>query len=267
MDVERAGRLAWIGCVDASRDVTRRSTGGVVHDEDGVALIASGSPMPYLINSASRVEPGLSGPEVVDRARAFFAPRERGFTIMGKAGVDDDVIEAAEAAGMVAVSEGSPLMAIAEPPTAIEVPSGLRVAMATTTADIDDVIEVCADSYAVYGMPPDVVSVIFDPPTVLLADHIATVIAYDDEGPVASAQAVATNGTAYLQWVATKQRAFQRGCGRLVTQSVTQAGFELGASLATLIASPMGAPLYRQLGWTDVGHCLSRIAFTPLDAP
>lgn len=222
--------------------------------------------MPYLINGAVRMDQAVDADEVMERARSFFAARQRGFTVFGLKNRDEDLVEAAEAAGMSPIGEGGPIMAISEPPRTVETPRGMRLETVTTAAQVAEVIEVCADAYAVYGMPPDVVSAAFTPPTTLLADHVATVLVHDEQGPVASAQAVATHGMAYVQWVATKQRAFKRGAGRLATQAATRAGFDLGARLATLLASPMGAPLYRQLGWSDVGVCLSRVAFTPLAA-
>jgi hypothetical protein len=267
VDDAHACHLAWIAGVDAMRDMTRRSTGGVVHDEEGVALVAAGHPMPFLVNCVVRVEGPLRGPEVVERGRAFFGARGRGFTALCLAGRDDDVVEAAEAAGMSAFGEGAPVMVTERPPETIEVPDGMRLERATTPAHVADAAEVCADAYAVYGMPGDVAPAVFSPPSVLLADHVATVVAYDDEGPVATAQALVTHRTAYVQWVATSQRAFRRGAGRVVTDAATAAGFDLGADLAALLASSMGAPLYRKLGWRDVGVSVSRIAFEPLPAP
>jgi hypothetical protein len=264
MDLLRARALAWAGGIEAMRDMTRRSAGGVVHDEDGITLVAASHPMPFLINCVARIDAGLPAHDVMERAQSFFGERDRGFSLLALADTDEDLVAAAEAKGMVATGDPAPLMAIDEPTTDINLPSGVRVETATTADHVSDVIDVCSDGYAVYGMPPDVVPAVLSPPDVLLADHLATVIAYDAEGPVASAQALATHGTAYLQWVATKQRAFRQGAGRAVTEAATKAGFELGASVATLMASSMGAPLYRKLGWTDVGLCHTRVAFGPL---
>ena len=241
--------------------MTRRASGGVVLDEDGIVLMAGPHPLPFLINCVARVEQGLAAGEVLARARAFFAPRHRGFTVFALAGTDDDLVEAAEDAGLIAFGEPAPLMAIDEPPASVDIPAGMRIEAATTAAQVAEISAVCADAYAVYGMPADVPPAVLSA-SVVLANHSAAVLAYDSEGAVATAQALATHGAAYLTWVGTRQRSFGRGAGAAVTQAATLAGFELGARLATLMASKMGAPVYRRLGWTDVGAVVSRVALT-----
>jgi len=43
-----------------------------------------------------------------------------------------------------------------------------------------------------------------------------------------------------------------RGLGEAVTRAVTNAGFDLGARINTLQASPMGAPSYLRMGYQTV---------------
>lgn len=261
MDEERAKHLAFMGNVDAMRDMTRRAPRTVVHDEGGVVLIAGPHWLPVLINCAARTDPDVAPGDVLERAAEFFDARKRGFTVLGESGRDEDLMAAAESAGLVSFGEPAPLMAVEEPPETAHTPEGMRIERVTTAADVEALVGVCADAYSVYGMPDDV-PIAAMPPAALLAPHIAAYLVMDDEGPVATATALNTHGTAYLQWVGTRQRAFGRGAGPAVTEAATIGGFELGASLATLVASPMGAPVYRRLGWSDVGVLDSRVAFT-----
>jgi hypothetical protein len=242
--------------------MTRRATGGIVHDEGGVILLAGPHSLPVLINGVARLDPALDPTDVLDRARAFFTQHKRGYTVFALAGRDDDLIAAAEAAGCIAFGDPSPLMAIEEPPAAVDTPDGMRIERVTTEEQVAALVDICADAYAVYGMPADVFPAVGSPLSILLAPHIAAYLAIDDNGPVATANSLATHGTAYLQWVGTKQRAFGKGAGAAVTQAATVGGFEIGASMATLVASPMGAPVYRRIGWSDVGEMVNRIAFT-----
>ena len=261
MDLERARELAFLATIDASRDMTRRATGGAVHDEDGIVLIAGAHWLPVLVNGVARLDPKVSATDVLDRAQAFFAPRNRGYSVFGLCGRDDDLVAAAEAAGFIAFGEPSPLMAIDDAPAKIDVPKGMRIEQVTTERHVDDLVGICADAYSVYGMPEDVPAAVMAPPSILLAPHIAAYNAIDHEGPVATATSLGSHGTAYLQWVGTRQRAFGRGAGAAVTQAATIGGLEIGASIATLVASPMGAPVYRRLGWADVGLFDNRVRF------
>jgi hypothetical protein len=262
VDEDRARELTFRSVIDATRDMTRRATGGVVHDEDGVMLVAGPHWLPVLINGVARLDPAVAAADVLDRARQFFTPRKRGYSVFALVGQDDDLVAAAEADGLVSMGDPSPLMAIDEPPANVDMPEGMRIERVTSEAQVAALADICADAYAVYGMPADVPPAVLSPLSILLAPHMAAYNAVDDEGPVATATSLATHGTAYLQWVGTKQRAFGRGAGAAVTQAATIGGFEIGASLATLVASPMGAPVYRRLGWSDVGQMENRIAFT-----
>jgi hypothetical protein len=257
--------LAFASVVDAVRDMARRATGGVVLDEGGLALVAGPHWLPVLVNTVTRVDPSVPAADVLAQANDFFFPRGRGYSVSALDGRDDDIIAAADEAGFISQGDAgaTPLMVIDTPPDAVDLPAGGRIEQVTTVAQVDDIATLCIDAYAVYGMPPDVVPASLQPPSIVLAPHLVAYVAYDDDGPVATAQALATHGCAYVQWVATAPRAFKRGFGAAVTQATTIGGFELGASIATLMASPMGAPLYRKLGWADVGSISSRFCMPP----
>src|SRR2546423_4875032 len=124
MDVEWAREMCFLSTVDAARDMTRRATGGVVHDEGGIVLLAGAHWLPVLINGVARLDPSVPADDVLDRARAFFAERERGYSVFALVGRDDDLTAAAEAAGLVAFGDASPLMATDEVPASIDVPQG-----------------------------------------------------------------------------------------------------------------------------------------------
>lgn len=245
--------------VDFLRHVSPREAGGAVHEEDGLLLYAGPHPLPVLVNGAIRVAPGLGAAEVLDRAQAFFRPRRRGFSVDGLVGRDDDLIEAAEDAGMTAFGDPAPLMLLAEPLAPVALPPDVRMERATTPQQVADAAAVCADAYSVYGMPADVASACLAP-RIMLAAHVATVVAYDDDGPAATASAITTRGVGYIAWVGTAQRAMRRGLGDAVTRAATAAGSEVGARETALVASRMGAPVYRRMGFVDVGHMTSRMA-------
>jgi ribosomal protein S18 acetylase RimI-like enzyme len=260
---ESLAALAFLGHVDGLRTLTRGAPGGEVLDTHGVACWLGPHELPVLVNGAARFRPELHGAEVLDTAREFFAPRGRGFSLYTLDGRDDDVRDAAASAGLMSMRDAAPLMTRECPDTTVEPPPGVVVRRVDDAAGVADLAAVSADAYAVYGMPRDVAAVAFADPGVVLVPHIAAVVAYDDDGPVATAMAIATHGTAYLAWVGTMTRAQRRGLGAAVTDAATVAGFDLGGRVATLLASPMGAPVYRRLGWRDVGTLTYHVDAAP----
>jgi hypothetical protein len=253
--------LALTSHVDFLRAASLREPGGAVVEEDGLFLYAGPHPLPVLVNGALRVQHGLRAEQAIDRAKSFFAAHGRGFSVYGLAGRDDDIIEAAENAGLTAWGDPAPLMVLTGPAGPADLPSGVRLERVTTAQQVADVAAVCADAYAVYGMPADVPAACLTPRT-MLAPDTAAVVAYDRDGPVATATAMAAQGVSYISWVGTAQRAMRRGLGVAVTREATAAGLDLGADVTALLASHMGAPVYRRMGFVDVGHLASRMAAT-----
>jgi len=253
--------LALTSHVDFIRETSVREPGGGVLEEDGLFLYAGPHPLPVLVNGAIRMKPDLPAGEVLDRARAFFGSRGRGFSVYGLVGPDDDLIEAADAAGMVAFGDPAPLMVLEGSVPPADVPSEVRIERVTTPEQVSDAAAVCADAYAVYGMPHDVATACLTPRT-MLAPDTAVVVAYDEDGPVATAGALVARRVSYISWVGTVQRAMRRGLGDAVTRAATAAGLDLGGEITALVASPMGAPVYRRIGFVDVGQHASRVAMS-----
>lgn len=254
--------LALRSHVDFFREVSDRAPGGDAREGDGLLLYAGPHPLPVLVNGAIRTDADLEAAEVLDRARAFFGDRQRGFSIYGLVGRDDDLIEAADAAGMTSFNDPAPLMVLDGSVSAADLPDDVRIERVTTPEHVSDAAAVCADAYAVYGMPADVAPACLTPRTVLFPGLVA-VVAYDPDGPVATASALVARDVSYIAWVGTAQRAMRRGLGDAVTRAATTAGLELGADVTALLASPMGAPVYRRMGFDDVGHLTSRVAMPP----
>jgi hypothetical protein len=251
--------LAHTSHINFFREASTREPGGDVRDEDGVFLYAGPHPLPVLVNGAIRLDPGLAAGEVLDRARAFFGAQGRGFSVYGLVGPDDDLIEAADAAGMVAFGDPAPLMVLEGTVPPASLPDDVRIERVATSEQASDAAAVCADAYAVYGMPGDVAAACLTPRT-MLAPDTAAVVAYDADGPVATASVLVARDVSYIAWVGTVQRAMRRGLGDAVTRAATAAGLDLGGEITTLVASPMGAPVYRRMGFADVGQHASRVA-------
>ena len=244
--------LAFLSNLEYFRELSRRS-GGTVLDEGGVTCYASPHPMPFLVNGAFRTDAAAAPAEVLSRSHEFFAQRGRDYHLMALAGRDDDLIAAAAEAGYTVEEGGDPVQVLTTGPvTGFDVP-GVEFRAVTDADAVDDYIAVCVDAHAAYGFPEDLFPTIFARPAAMLAPHLYPVVGYDGDRPVATATAFLSHGVAGIGWVAVVRDEHRRGLGAAVTATVTNLGLELGGRGATLMASPMGAPVYRRMGFVDVG--------------
>lgn len=250
--------LGHLNLLEFCREQTRWSETGSLQESDGILLCASGSAMPVLLNTAFRLHDGVDSTLVLRRADAFFGALGRGYTVMVRDDpVDDDLRTACEGTGFVAFSPapGSPEMACRARLAEVE---GFDVRPVAGAATVADFVAVNGEAYATYGMPPEEVArTISDPGRFLAAAHLRSVVAYDDDAPVAAATVLFSHGIAGIYWVGTVERARGRGFGEAVTRSVTNLAFDLGARVCTLQASPMGAPVYRRMGYETLYHYTS----------
>jgi len=213
---------------------------------------AGSSAHPTISNAAFRRDDGSDPVELIDRAREFFASRGRGFSLWGRSGLeaDADLFAAAEAAGLQAVYE-MPEMVLRTPVEEPALPPGADLRRLTDLDAVGDFWRVAQASYASLGFPPEVFAGYTDHAG-LLAKNVGAFIAYLDGAPAAIAMTIVNHEVAGIYWVGTLEVARGRGLGRAVTATATNAGFALGAELASLQASPMGRPIYEAMGYETI---------------
>jgi ribosomal protein S18 acetylase RimI-like enzyme len=242
--------LSDLNYAEAMRDLSRRA-GGAVLDEDGLLLFTGGHPLPVLANATMRTQRGLAAADVLARARAFFGARGRGFTVLVRAHADADLGDAAADAGLLAMGE-MPAMVLQRRLADAVPPPGIDLRPVTTVEDVAAYGQVMGAAYATYGMPEDVLPAMLRTLDTLRAPHIIAFVARVDGKPVAGAMTVITHGVAGIYWVGTTPGARGRGLAELCTRAAGNAGFDLGARIAALQASPMGEPVYRRMGYVEV---------------
>jgi ribosomal protein S18 acetylase RimI-like enzyme len=123
-----------------------------------------------------------------------------------------------------------------------------RVASA---ADAADYWGVATEAYTSFGFPPEIFE-FYDDHDGLWAEGVAAFIARVDGRPAAVAMTIVNHGVAGIYWVGTVERARGRGLGWAMTAAAVNAGFEMGAEIASLQASPMGESLYRRMGFETI---------------
>lgn len=241
------------------RGLTERG-GGTAADLGGVMVAANVHPLPFLLNVAARTAADVEPDDVIDRVTAFFVEAGRpGFEIVALVGRDDDLVEAARRRGMQVGEHPEPLQArdALLDPNFAPAPTGVELRWAREERDVEAVIAITRDAHRVYGFPDDVWPTIFGRPETVLAGDLDVLIASRDGRDIGTAQLGHGMVPAYIGWVAVDPGAGRTGVGRYLMRVLVDRAFERGASDIGLLASPMGAPLYRALGFDDVGQIRS----------
>lgn len=239
----------------AHLDYMRASTvhgGGAVEERDGLLLLAGAHAAPILVNIACRTRPGMPAAEVIERAAAFFEPRDRRFEVVFRDGGEPDLVEAATALGYDAGS-ADPLQVLDRRPTVPRAADGLEVRVVDDERGVGDVIAVNEDAYSVFRIPADFFRSIFGRPATILDPDLHVIVASEHGSPVATGQLRISGDVGYIAWVGVVRAATRRGLGRFVVATLASTAFDRGARIVTLMASSIGAPLYRSMGFVDVG--------------
>lgn len=242
-------RRAHLNLVDSSRQFFELDPGAAIEAEAGWLFGAGSATHPVISNGAFRRDDAVDAGEFIARAKEFFATRERRFSVWVKAGQpeDSDLAAAAEAAGFEAVYE-MPEMVLGERPDPPDLAPGTELRKLESLDQADDFWRVAIESYADIGFPPEIFSG-YTNHAGLLAENVAAFIAYLDGEPVSIAMTMISDEVAGIYWVGSRTQARGRGLGRAVTTTATVAGFDLGANVASLQASPMGKPIYLAMGY------------------
>jgi hypothetical protein len=247
-----ADRRLHLNLIDSSRQLFELDPDAAIEVGQGWTFGAGSSDHPAISNAAFRSDDSLDAGEFIARARNFFARRERGFSIWVRGGEaeDRDLAAAAEQAGLQKVYE-MPEMTLKAPVEASPLPASAELRQLTTGEQADDYWHIAAASYASLGFPAEIFRG-YTNHRGLLADDVVAFIAYLDGDPVSIAMTIVNHGVAGIYWVGSLEQARGKGLGRAVTVAATNAGFELGAEVASLQASTMGKPIYEATGYETV---------------
>jgi hypothetical protein len=222
--------------------------------EQGGLLLCAGVrrfPAGY-VNCAARLDRTLAPSEVLARAAAFFAARDRGFSVCVRDPIDADLIEACRELTTISTT---PWMTLDHPLPDAPPLAGVTLRFGDDDARVlDDAVVIRADAYESMGLPAAITESLFGSPR--RPDPLCrVVVAYLDGAPAATAQLLTTDGVAGVFWVATLRTMRGRGLAELCTRAVTNAGLAAGARFAALQASHMGAPIYTRMGYLTRWQC------------
>jgi GNAT superfamily N-acetyltransferase len=250
--VDRRGRAAHLNLVESSAQLFALDSGAAVEAGEGWLFGSGSASHPVISNAAFRTDDELDPDELLERARAFFGARGRGFAAWARPGVEEDgaLIEAFERAGLQKV-HAMPEMVLDRAAPPCPPPAGAELRRVASAEDAEAYWEVAGDAYETNGFPAEVFA-FYDRPEGLWADGVAAFLARLDGRPASIAMTIVSHGVAGIYWVGTRQDARGGGLGPAVTTAAVEAGLDMGADLVSLQASPFGRPIYERMGFEAI---------------
>lgn len=240
-----------LNLVESSRQLFELDPGAEIEASDGWVLGAGRSSHPVISNAAFRVDDQSDPAELIAHARDFFTPRGRGFALWVRTIAEDrDLADCAAAAGLEEVYS-MPEMVLEAQVEERPLSDGVELRRVTSPAAAAEYWQVAGAAYASIGFPPEIFA-FYESIDGLVADNAVAFLAHLDGRPAAIAMTIVNHGVAGIYWVGAIEEARGLGLGRALTASALNAGLELGGEIASLQASPMGKPVYEQMGFETI---------------
>ena len=130
-------------------------------------------------------------------------------------------------------------------------PPELELRQVTDDGGRRDYLRVMVPAWSVYGIDAESTASHFPTVGSLVGPMKTAFIAYRDGAAVAGAILYLSHDVAGIGWVGTVPEACARGYGAAVTWAVVREGRRRGARFSNLQASPLGASVYRRMGFTS----------------
>lgn len=253
-DVHELGRLTDVNLAGSWANI-----GGHVGEVGGSTecpFVATGLPAAFF-NGVYAAGPVDDPDQLIADAAAFMAEHSVPWLLWVRDGVDDALLDAGRRAGLTDAG-GPQAMALPAIPEIPPVPDGLKFTVVRDVAGLEVARDLAARGFQ---MPREFIDVLaaesmLDDPTVVMVTGTV------DDVPVSTALVSVTGNTAGIYNVATPPEHRRRGYGEALTWTAVAEGRRLGCDHSALQASPMGAPMYRRMGYVDVGRYV-QLAYEP----
>jgi GNAT superfamily N-acetyltransferase len=246
-DVQELGRLADVNLAQTWA-LLARLMGVPVGRAESAVFVATGLDAAFF-NGVYVAGPTHDPDAVVRDAIAFMSEQGVPWLLWVREGVDDELLAAGRRAGLTDAG-GPPAMALASIGAPPEPPAELDVVVIDGPAGVDTFRDVTARGFE---MPIDFTTRLVSEAT--LADPgIAAVLGTVAGEPVSVALVSVTGATAGIYMVATPDQHRRRGYGAAMTWAAIREGARLGCDHVILQASELGAPVYRDMGFVDIGR-------------
>ena len=244
-DLDELGRLTDANLAGAWANIGGH--GGEVGGWPECPFVATGLPVAFFngVYPTCRVE---DPDQLIADAAAFMAELNVPWLLWVREGADDALLDAGRRAGLT--DAGGPLaMALPAIPEIPPLPDGLEVSAVRDLAGLEVARDLGARGFEMPREFMDVLAAesLLDDPTVVMVTGSV------DDVPVSTALVGVTGTTAGIYNVATPPEHRRRGYGEALTWAAVAESRRLGCDHSTLQASPMGTPIYRRMGYVELG--------------
>lgn len=240
------GHLAF---VDGFREMGL-SPGKTVHEQDGLLLCHPGTPDSLYFNTMFRTRPLMPAADTVEAADAFFSDRARGYSIVARRGVDDDLVQHALDVGATFMDRRLPQMGRSTPLPTPTPPDAFDIRPLPTGSEHQFVELVCT-IFDPTEEEREADRIVLNDPWIFSLPHISVLVAYENGEPVGTGMGRLSHGVGYLSWIGTLPAVRRKGLGATLTAKLTNDLFASGATEVLLDASTAGEPLYNSMGFVE----------------
>jgi hypothetical protein len=231
---------------------TRTARDGVVDNRDGVLLFSTASryPGPFC-NGVLRWSDGVEDAELLERARAFFGPRERAFVVWVRDHADSSLGARLLAEGFTERQPAGGLQALAaDAPLTVPgpLPTDCRIEQVRTAEGFGDYLDVAAEAWQLADAPRPVAEDVLFPLASLAEPDMRAYVLYRGERALAICSLFLSAEAGGLQWIGIRPEASGQRLARHAVAHAAAASFDAGRSMLVVQASRQGTPV-----WTGMG--------------
>lgn len=233
-------------------EVTRRTPGGRVVRQDGLLLAIGAVPSPVIVNTILPEAPVVD-PAAFPRALAIYQAAGNHPSIMTRDHLDGALRDHFTSHGYRSLLSLPGMVLDARLPDELA-PSGVSIHEVVTEGDRQLWVEGNLHGFGEDDLDREAMLSACGTLGSLTGEPVTSWYAMADGRGVAAAMAVVDPETSIgvVGWVGTDVAYRRRGIGRAVTRAATNAAFDMGATLLSLQASPMGYPVYERMGFRTV---------------
>jgi GNAT superfamily N-acetyltransferase len=248
MDAAERLALMDLNMQEMYREDARFMPGGFVVERSGMVMAGSAVGT-HFTNMVMPVRP-IDAATVHAEAMAVFGAAGLPWSVWTRAHADETLEGQLTARGYLELVT-VPAMTL-DPADAPSLPLPDRIALRPVThaSDVAAYAQVMGEAWSVYGVERESTAAHFVAAESLIAPTRWAVLAWRGAEPVAGAILYVSHDVGGIGWVGTVPESHGKGYGAAVTAAVIAEGIRRRVRFLSLQASPMGAPVYRRMGFS-----------------